>query len=358
MARLRYCPVCGIGVGPQELLSRHPVTGAEGPERPDESDDQAWLDWHAQSYELTCAHGHPLPHRVLSVDTLVMSYVGQPTAGKSTMIKQLGKALNSTALSGRGLITRTSLGSRRLFDDLYDHDQVPGTETAHADSPHLSVVFEIDSLVDGRRRPAMDVMVFDCGGEDIFADDGENVRQRTPFLPVSDVVVFALPPAGLPGLPDDLRVVDLAQTKVTEAWFAQASAWIGLRPASRAPEDQVVVVALTKADRYRTGDRFVLPAELLRARRLQSTAVGLDETLAAEQPALFAFTDRAGGGPLLELAAQVNDTVFLTAVSGAAPDDETKQQLFGMAPNRSLDPLLIALMRRGLGRFSTAAGPA
>lgn len=355
MSRLTHCPTCTAVVNKDTVVWKEPRTGADAPQRP-EDDPAATLEWQQHDYAPHCPNSHPLPLRVLETDVVIMSVVGPSLAGKSTLLTQLGREIKEAALSERGLRMRISRLNIRNFNDVYWQETVAGTPQAQKDEIRLASVFEVDSTTGDQPTPAFDLMVFDCGGEDVADTDQGTLRSRTRFLPMSDIVVFAIPPEALPGLPRSLRRSD--QAAETEIWFQLAAEWVavGMSSVGSDRRARTAVAMLTKCDRYQSMDGFEMDPALLRPRKLRgSLGAGLDETMASEQPQLFEFVQRAGGQNLLEHISEINNRVYLTAVSGVGgdvrPDGTREERMLGMGSNRALDPLLIALMRRGIGTF-------
>jgi|GEM_PF-1658501 len=349
MAPLSKCPVCTADLTDSNLVQMSP--GSDVDLGPAPEDARALSEWRRNDPRPHCPQKHPLPTDALSRDSLVVSFAGATFGGKSTMVRQIGHELARAALARLGVSAHLSTMSVDKWNDSLG-EVIAATSAARRDDPRLDYAFELTDRSGGSPRTT-NLLIFDCAGEDRTRDEGDTLRSRTPFLPLSDVVVFVLPPSGLQDLPDELRGGGRPDLVATEGWFREVTEWVRHESSAEHRREMVVVVALSKADRYLAHATHQLPRPLLDRRHLERPDAPLAATMRAEQAQLFEFVERAGGRALLDLAASINGTVFLTAVSGLEKDDLTGVLAPGMGTNRALDPIVIALMRRGIGSFGT-----
>lgn len=358
---LKECPWCTSKLTKETVTYRHYYSNEDVGPRPDLNDREAEEAWDLANPIPHCQKGHPLSRRVLTADTIIMTIIGPPYAGKSVLVQQIAKLGDSSELLARGVSVSVSLDVADKFDPIYRATVLPSTQVASKDNRRHAWVFNLTIRPPSKMLPSqeVDLLVFDLGGEDRVPGEAstgngqviEDLRSRAPFLPKSDVVVFAVPPDGLPNAANDPALSRGDQQYITALWVQEVMEWLrGKRKCTTA------VVTLTKADRYKANDTLELPESLLSPRKLRGDLPAyLGDTMASEQRDLIRFFDKAGGMKLLEHAEKINGTVFLTAVSGAAGDDledgKRAAVLKGMGANRALDPLLIALMRAGWGRF-------
>jgi hypothetical protein len=224
-----------------------------------------------------------------------------------------------------------------------------------ATEPRKPVFF---TLTERQTGTALNFTLYNSSGED--NNPARRLAKASPYLSKTDVIVVMVPPPALPSLPESVRSGgandgDDQQTHaVTKTIFRNLVKVVSKEMNVTRRRQLVVVVALTKCDRYSNVDGF--DRSWLQERPYGDRILDpVDIAMYNEQKGLHDFVTRYGGGILLEHAAEIGGKIFIVALSGTGSDEgglRAPKQL--SAPNRSLDPLLIALMRRRLGRLTLA----
>lgn len=324
------------------------VSGNVGPPPPPDG-APARRAWVQGEYEPHCAAER---HRLPAGDAIVVSVFGETLAGKGALVGAMRRLLSGGELSDRHLVATLDPATAADWDKEY-RAGAP-TERATAGRPRRAQFLEIRH---GLR--SVQVVLFDTGGEDLQAGaEAENTRTACPFIPATDVFVFVVPPPCLPDLPEDVRSRGSDHTQSLEtsvAAFARVIGYIDASIPRRAPRrrDLVAIVVLSKCDRYLGVPGF--PDRVLRPRRHRGDRENWAQEMLSEQVPLYDFVERYGGRALIDVASQVNGTVFLTAVSGTGNDEKGMAPAATSAANRALDPLAVPLLWCGMGEIGSVA---
>ncbi|MCS5495712.1 hypothetical protein NY547_00480 [Cnuibacter physcomitrellae] len=353
------CLTCGDVYRGVDDLDWLTPSGEKGPPPPvvrRHSDRAVRRDWVAKGYLPHCGRGHLMPGADgLGNPLLVMSLFGEKGAGKGTLLRGMERRLSSGHLIPRGISGSVRKDQEGRFDREYPDAPLESTQRATEDKPRVPLYFDVtvadrlptQGAQTNTRR--IDLAVFDTGWEDQQTEAG--VALAAPFIPYTDVIVFVVPPASLALLPPEIMqppgTVELQSPTQTERGMNVVVS--RLLDADHTPDERrrraTVIIALTKCDRYVGIDSF--PSDLLRDRDYGPSAPPVGSQMAAEQAQLNAFVRDAGGLQLLNRAAQINGTVSIHAISGTGADDPRRAPAPVAAPNRSLDPLVLGLLRTG-----------
>lgn len=280
---------------------------------------------------------------------IVMALFGQPAAGKDAFKNAILHELMAEELFYRkfhAVIRRDQMGEIVPVEPA-QHKPV-STPAATRQDYRIPSYIELKS---SRPVETINLVVFNTAGEE-NQTSWQDLAIAAPFIPETDVLVLMVPPPALPGLDQSIRArspEDDRQSPLgTLQHIRRVADAVRKTMNERQRETLTVVVALTKCDRYAALRSF--PSAALRNRLHGRNVMDpLDLVMYNEQELLHDFVDMKGGNKLLEEAASINGTYFLVALSGTGGDVLGKAANPVSAPNRSLDPLLIALMRAGLG---------
>jgi len=364
------CLTCGTTY-PSHLdrrLTWRTSAGEVGPPPPivrRDSDRAARRAWLAEAYLLHCENGHLMPGTDGRLnELLVMSLFGEKAAGKGALLRGLERHLSAGKLRPRGIRGALRKDQEARFDQEYPDRAIEPTQRATKDKPRVPIYFDLTATggstvaASARSERRIDLAVFDTGWEDQQTVSG--AATAAPFISETDIVVFVVPPASLDGLPDTVRrpadTIDVQDPKRTQRGISTVVTHLTDKDlTSEAARKQVtVIIALSKCDRYVGVDAF--PSHLLRDRDYAPGAASIGAQMADEQAELNEFMLHVGGLRLLDTAAEINGTVSIHAISGTGADDPRRAPAPHSAPNRSLDPLVLGLLRAGVGDLGSAMG--
>lgn len=310
--------------------------------------------WGSRPIELRCEKGHLLPEEAWSRTAIVMALYGESRSGKDGFKYTVAHSLQNDHLFYRGFHAELRESQQEEHGALGDPAayNAPSTAPATATEPRIPVFF---TLTERQSGTALNFTLYNSSGEQ--NNRAETLRNTSPYLSKADVIVVMVPPPALPSLPESVRTRggDDKQTHAgTKAIFRNLAKVISKDMNLTRRRQLIVVVALTKCDRYSAVEGF--DRSWLQERPYGDRILNpLDIAMHNEQKGLHDFVASYGGGILLEHAAEIGGKIFMVALSGTGSDEgglRAPKQL--SAPNRSLDPLLIALMRRQLGRLTLA----
>lgn len=312
--------------------------------------------WGSRPIELRCENGHLLPDEAWSRTAIVMALYGETRSGKDAFKNAVVYSLENDYLFYRGFhaeLRESQQEEHRAVEPAALN--APSTAPVTATEPRKPVFF---TLTERQTGTALNFTLYNSSGED--NNPARRLGKASPYLSKTDVIVVMVPPPALPSLPESVRSCgandgdDQQTPAVTKTIFRNLAKVISKEMNVTRRRQLVVVVALTKCDRYSNVDGF--DRSWLQERPYSDRILEpLDIAMYNEQKGLHDFVTRYGGGILLEHAAEIGGKIFMVALSGTGSDNgslRAPKQL--SAPNRSLDPLLIALMRRKLGRLTLA----
>ncbi|RFA10782.1 hypothetical protein B7R54_17400 [Subtercola boreus] len=323
-------------------------------------------EWLENGFLLHCEQGHLMPGtNARQNELLVLSLFGEKAAGKGALLRGMERQLSAGQLRTRGIRGAVRKDQEKRFDLEYPDLNLESTNRATRGTPRVPIYFDLTASgpeaiasVASMKRD-IDLAVFDTAWED--QQTVSDAATSAPFIPETDVLVFVVPPGSLDGLPETVRKrdgeQDLHDPKTTERGMSTVVAHMRDRDltTSEAQSRVTVIIALSKCDRYQELPGF--PQDLLRDRDYTPDSTSsIGEQMAAEQAGLNAFMIGAGGLRFLDTAAQINGTVSIHAISGTGSDTGNQGPAQITAPNRSLDPLALGLLRAGVGDFGAAPG--
>lgn len=319
-----------------------------------------------------CPNDHLLIDTGSTWPLIVMGLFGETRSGKDAFQNGLLSALENNGLFSRQF-------KYRLHSQQIEAYAASDPRTFLAEQTQAATVNQkrvpLHITLTGRspkNRGKINVALFNTAGEDNNVLSGKKLLKPCPFIPLTDVFVIMIPPPALPGLPAHIKVPPGSEgsstqsQKVTLAHIERIAEAIeeahegarttALQAGLPAPENQekpIVVLALTKCDRYLDLEGF--PQETLRERRHEGHDLdALDIAMFNEQEPLHQFMVQYGGSRLLEQAEDIGGKIFITALSGTGSDQEGRAAKQQSALNRCLDPLLLPLMRAGRGKMNLA----
>lgn len=312
-------------------------------------------EWGSRPIELRCDQGHLLAEDASSRASIVMALFGETRSGKDAFKNALVHSLENEHLFYRGFHAEIRESQQEEHQPVEPGEMLAiSTPAVTSTEPRVPVFFTLTERGSGQ---ATNFTLFNTSGEDNAPR--RRLKAASPFIDETDVFVLLVPPPALPLLPESTRMKgtnagDDQQTLLaTKKVFYNLSKIVSAEVSAKWRKQIVVVVALTKCDRYSTTDGFD-SSWLLERPFGDQPLYPLDVAMFNEQQPLNDFVSRYGAGMLLEQAAEINGKVFLVALSGTGSDQGLRAPNQLSAPNRSLDPLLIALMRRGVGRLTLA----
>lgn len=348
------CFTCQIEYQPADLTAMDPDTRKPLPPEPKDRSSDTWYDWNERARIIVC----PKKHLVASVGRprLAAVLVGDTEAGKDAMLNAVIHAFENKTMDARGLHAVVREDQRPAWEATRPIDfKGAATQPWTRKTPVQPVFLElVDRSTDSN---LFDIIFFNHGGEDFLNHRSVQVSTKTiwercPSLARADILVIFVPPHGLLDLP-----VDRGGSNDEERRFRTREATEAvsrtLREKRKYRADLTVVLALTKSDHYRGLEGF--PDNVLSPRRHgRNDLEPLDITMANEQADLHAFMMRYGGAEIIKPAEKINGRYFIVALSGTGDDREGRAPAPGSAPDRSLDPILIRMMREKIGRLTAA----
>lgn len=288
----------------------------------------------------TSHEAHPLPPH----DAVLIGVYGPVSAGKNALLTSMDRSAGEA-----GVLQRIGVSAAAADEDqsAWTHvRRIQATAPASANTPHAQLRLSIEA--NGKPRS---VILYNTSGEE-FRPEGRlqidapaDLRTGCPFTPELDVIVVVVPPQALlrdieanPGRESIGAVISGIQS------IAQ---FVHARDLPRRVRDRErsVILALTKCDKYHHVTDF--PKQLIKPRKRQP----IKQTIADEQPLIAKFILDHGGRGIMDAAARIAKPVFLTAISGTGADMPGEAPSPHSDSRRSLDPLLISMMRRDWGKY-------
>jgi hypothetical protein len=263
---------------------------------------------------------------------------------------------------------------------MYPDEGMEGTArtTANDDGsrPMIQVFFEVHQS--GARVGEM--VIYDTAGEALETLRTTNpgaaaseFNASYPFISALDVVVFAIPPTLLDSEKEDSEVRSIqpppgsppkpeidAATNTSRIIAQVARAWYDVEGRTPGAVPPLVIFALTKCEMFEgdeLGGHRVFDDYLLKPRFTASEPTGLGESLLAslaqDAGLVKAFMDSKGAGGIVQEAGLLigeRGQEYYCALSGTGSPGGSRRLPTGRdglpigSPDRSLDPLIIALV--------------
>nr|WP_322843352.1 hypothetical protein [Herbiconiux sp. KACC 21604] len=274
-----------------------------------------------------------------------MGVFGLPRSGKDSMIDSIRQSFAVDQLRRHGVgaeIDRAQL-------DAWKETLGKATRRASEIEPYSALTFRME--LDSARR-SRELLIFNTAGDQWIEADSSDIRGVHSFLPELDVLVITIPPEALSGLPENVQSRGEDLERLRDLMLGGIQNLREHIKASRVRRKRMVVLALTKCDRYANISSF--PVQLLTPRP-QRSLLGV---LGSEQSQIARFIAEHGGKRYLSMAATIAKPLYLTAISGTGADDRdlpsgaTAGAASGPGDRtRALDPLLYTFIRDGLGNY-------
>ncbi|BCW49611.1 hypothetical protein StoSoilB13_19530 [Arthrobacter sp. StoSoilB13] len=303
--------------------------------------------WRNNGWKLHCPEGHLLPPDSHERDMLVIALWGESGAGKTAFVKALINQLElENTLKPLGITGELAPGWRQTYKNEYLNKNEPTHPILSGQPLRKPLVLEVE--VNGRM---LNVLLYDTSGEEGKTE--EEAQNQYHFAHITDVLLFFAPPATLDKLPAEARRRGrrATQSKLLTREKIQVAVDVAKgspRQMRRRQKLVVPIFVLSKADQLSEATGF--PVDVLKPRKYDRGVRGVISDLNAEADELVPYIIDKGGETLLHKVQSFNGKGRCVAVSGTGSDDDdsgTASASVAGAPNRCLDPLIIALWELG-----------